>query len=349
MSNGASAAQAKEAGRPVSTYLGGALFLAVVVALFLLPTVVHNLFYLNLWSRVLVFGLLAMSLDVLLGFTGLLSFMHNSYLGLGAYGMGLFTIYVFPESLWLAMLVGVLVALAISVPVGWVQVRTGGLAFALLTLAFGMMYFTIVWKWNEFTGGDDGLVAAVDYGLPEVAAEGLVPYLDISIGPWKLGTTEDPVLVYYFILVFTVAGFLVTRLIMNSPLGGVLESIRENEERASFVGINVRKYKLIGWMYACGLAGVSGTLWMILERNISPHSMHAFEGAAVLMMVLLGGMGTLWGSVLGAGIFIFMKDILSSATEDWEFFVGLVVILLVLFLPRGVAGLSRFAGFGRGK
>lgn len=315
-------------------------FLLVVLAMALLPLVVTNPFYQNLWGRILVFGLLAMSLDVLLGFTGLLSFMHNAYLGLAAYAAGLFIIHVNPESLWLAMAVGVIFTMIIALPVGWLQVRTGGLAFALLTLAFGMMYFTVAWKWHNVTGGDDGLVAAIEHGLPQVAEEGMVPYLDINLGPWTLGNTADPVHVYYFILVIVVLAFIVTHRLINSPLGAVLEAIRENEERASFVGVNVRRYKLIGWLVACGLAGLAGTLWMFLERNIAPDTMHAFEGAEVLMMVLLGGMGSLWGPFLGAAIFILLKDYLSSATEHWEIYVGLVVIFLVLFLPKGVAGLA---------
>ncbi len=318
--------------------LGG--FVLVVAGMVVLPLVVTNPFYQNLWTRILIFGLLAMSLDVLLGFTGLLSFMHNSYLGLAAYAAGLFTINVNPESLWLAMLVGVVFTMIIAWPVGWLQVRTGGLAFALLTMAFGMMYYTVAWKWHDVTGGDDGLVAAIEHGLPKVAEEGMVPYLDINLGPWNLGNTSDPVHVYYLVLFIVVVAFILTHRMVNSPLGAVLEAIRENEERASFVGINVRRFKLIGWLVACGLAGLAGTLWMFLERNIAPDTMHAFEGAEVLMMVLLGGMGSLWGPFLGAGIFILLKDCLSSATEHWEIYVGLVVIFLVLFLPKGVAGLS---------
>lgn len=317
-----------------------ASFALVLVGLVVLPLVVTNPFYQNLCTRILVFGLLAMSLDVLLGFTGLLSFMHNAYLGLGAYAAGLFMLNVNPESLWLAMFTGIAFTMLIALPVGWLQVRTGGLAFALLTMAFGMMFYTVAFKWYDFTGGDDGLVAAIDYGLPEVAAKGMVPYLDIQIGPWVLGNTANPVHVYYLVAAIVLLAFLLTRRVIHSPLGAVLEAIRENEQRASFVGINVRGYKLIGWMIACGLAGVAGTLWMITERNIAPDTMHAFEGAEVLMMVLLGGMGSLWGSFVGAGIFIFMKDYLSSATEHWEVYVGLVVILLVLFLPKGVAGLT---------
>ena len=302
--------------------------LIILALLSLLPFLLPNQFYVRLVNEMLIYGLLAMSLDVLLGYTGLLSFMHTSYLGLAAYATGLFLKHAFPSSLWLALLVGIVVVALIALPVGWVQVRTGGLAFALLTLAFGMMYFTVVWKWYDVTGGDDGLMG--------------VPHPDISLGGWVLANAGNPTAIYLFSLGITAVCFLVTWRIMHSPFGAVLEAIRENEERASFVGINVHKYKLMGWMLSCSLAAVAGSLFILYRGYIGPTTMDAFAGAAVLMMVLLGGMGTLWGPYLGAGLFIFIQDYISTMTEHWEVFVGAVVILLVLFMPKGVAGLSGY-------
>lgn len=302
--------------------------LIVVACLTLFPFVVTNRFYISLVNEMLIYGLLAMSLDVLLGYTGLLSFMHNAYLGLGAYVVGLFLIHVAPSSLWLALLAGVVVTSVIALPVGWVQVRTGGLAFALLTLAFGMMFYTIVWKWYSLTGGDDGLMG--------------VPHPDIQVVGITLGSSGNPTTMYLLSLCIVFICFLLTWRIIHSPFGAVLEAIRENEERASFVGINVRRYKLYGWMYACMLAGVSGGLFILYRGYIGPTTMSAFAGAGVLMMVLVGGMGSLWGPIMGAGIFIFMQDYISTMTEHWELFVGLVVIILVLFLPRGFIGLGDY-------
>ena len=148
-------------------------FLVVVACLVLFPFVAANRFYISLVNEMLIYGLLAISLDVLLGYTGLLSFMHNAYLGIGAYVVGLFLIHVSPSSIWLAGLVGILVTMLLALPVGWVQVRTGGLAFALLTLAFGMMFYTIVWKWYSVTGGDDGLMGVPQ---PDIFAWGAFPW-----------------------------------------------------------------------------------------------------------------------------------------------------------------------------
>ena len=300
----------------------------VVAALALFPFIVKNRFYISLVTEMLVYGLLAMSLDVLLGYTGLLSFMHNAYLGISAYAVGLFLIHVSPESLWLACLVGVVFTALVSLPVGWVQVRTGGLAFALLTLAFGMMFHTIVWKWYSVTGGDDGLM-----GMPNP---------DIVFFGLKLGNSGDPRVMYLFTLTVLAVCFVLTRRIIRSPFGAVLEAIRENEERASFVGINVRMYKLFGWLLACTLAGVAGALFILYKGYIGPTTMSAFAGAGVLMMVLLGGMGTLWGPLVGAGIFIYIQDYISTMTEHWEIYLGLVIILLVLFMPTGFVGLGDY-------
>jgi len=302
--------------------------LILVACLALFPFVVTNRFYISLVNEMLIYGLLAMSLDVLLGYTGLLSFMHNAYLGIGAYVVGLFLIHISPSSLWLAILAGVAATSIIALPVGWVQVRTGGLAFALLTLAFGMMFYTIVWKWYDLTGGDDGLMG--------------VPHPDIHLGGIVLGHSGSPTAMYLLTLSMVLICFLVTWRIMHSPFGAVLEAIRENEERASFVGINVRRYKLYGWMYACMLASVSGGLFILYRGYIGPTTMSAFAGAGVLMMVLVGGMGSLWGPIIGAGIFIFIQDYISTMTEHWELFVGMVVILLVLFMPRGFVGLGDY-------
>jgi len=304
--------------------------LVLIGILFAIPFFVTNRFYLSLVTEILVYGLLAMSLDVLLGYTGLLSFMHAVYMGIGAYTTGLFLIFIDPTaSIWVLMLLGVFATAVIALPIGWVQVRTGGFAFALLTIAFGMMLYTVVWKARDITGGDDGLIG--------------IPGLNIGLGSWVLGTTKDPTVIYFVILTIVLACFFLTWRIMRSPFGAVLESIRENEERTSFIGINVRRYKLMGWMLACSLAGVSGVLFTLLKCSVSPSMMDSGAGGSVLMMTLLGGMGTLWGPFVGAGIFIFAQDYISTMTEHWMIFLGFILILLVLFMPKGIAGLNAFS------
>ena len=299
-----------------------------------LPYILANRFYLRLATEILIYGLAAMSLDVLLGYTGLLSFMHVAYMGIAAYTVGLFLKFVDPAaSLWVVFLLGVFATVTIALPIGWVQVRTGGFAFALLTVAFGMMLYTVVWKARDITGGDDGLIGI---SSPQV-----------SLGLFSLGTTRDPHTVYYFTLVVVAICFLLTRRLMISPFGAVLESIRENEERASFIGIHVHRYKLFGWMIACTLCGISGALFTLVKCSVSPTVMDPAAGGALLMMTLLGGIGTLWGPFIGAAVFIFAQDYISTMTEHWMIFLGLVLVLLVLFMPKGIAGFRERFSLGR--
>jgi len=219
----------------------------ILILLFLVPWILSNRFYLRLATEILIYGLLAMSLDVLLGYTGLLSFMHAVYMGIAAYTVGLYLKFVDPAaSIWLLMFLGVGATVLIAFPIGWLQVRTGGFAFALLTIAFGMMLYTIVWKARNLTGGDDGLIG--------------IPSPNVNLSSLVLADCKDPISVYFITLIVVILCFYLTRRIMRSPFGAVLESIRENEERASFIGIHVHRYKLCGWMLACALAGVSGVL-----------------------------------------------------------------------------------------
>lgn len=300
--------------------------LLLLLILIILPFVMPNRFYMRLATEILIYGLLAMSLDVLLGYTGLLSFMHAAYMGIGAYTVGIFLKYAnLSPSLWLTLVLGVAVVMLIALPIGWLQVRTGGFAFALLTIAFGMMYYTVVWKARNITGGDDGLIR--------------IPRPKIVLGGWELGDLGDPTDIYFFTLFVVLICFFITRRIIRSPFGAVLESIRENEERAAFIGFNVRRFKLLGWMLACSLAGVSGVLFTYLKGSVSPTVMDPTAGGAVLMMTLLGGLGSLWGPFIGAGLFIFGQDYISTLTEHWMIFMGLGVMLLVLFMPKGIAGL----------
>jgi branched-chain amino acid transport system permease protein len=297
----------------------------ILIILFLLPWILSNRFYLRLATEILIYGLLAMSLDVLLGYTGLLSFMHAVYMGIAAYTVGLYLKYVDPAaSIWLLMFLGVGATVLIAFPIGWLQVRTGGFAFALLTIAFGMMLYTIVWKARNLTGGDDGLIG--------------IPSPNVNLSNLVLADCKDPTSVYFITLIVVILCFCLARRIMRSPFGAVLESIRENEERASFVGIHVHRYKLCGWMLACALAGVSGVLLTIMKCSVSPTVMDPGAGGSVLMMALLGGLGTLWGPFLGAGVFIFAQDYISTMTEHWMIFLGLFLIVLVLFVPKGIAG-----------
>jgi branched-chain amino acid transport system permease protein len=304
--------------------MGFPLLLLVLIPL---PFVLRSHFYLGLITDMLIFGLLAMSVDILIGYTGMVPFGHAAYFGLGAYGLGLFYVYIYSSSLWLMLLVGIIVPAIISVPFGWLQVRLGGAAFALLSMAFSMVFYTVVWKWRGVTGGDDGLPLPLDQRP------------NISIGKWIVGNVGEFEVMYWLTLLVVFTCFFVMWKVIHSPFGSVLESIRENEERASFIGFNVRRYKLIAFIIASALAGAAGSLFALHRGHIVPELLHWSLSGESIIMVLLGGIGTLCGPFLGSIVFIFAKDLISTISEHWMVFIGLFVILIVYFMPGGLTGL----------
>jgi branched-chain amino acid transport system permease protein len=302
--------------------------LLLLFLLILFPFAINNRFYVALIADMLTFGLMAMSVDILIGYTGLVPFGHAAYFGLGAYALGLFSVYISSSSIWLLLLVGILVPSIIAIPFGWLQVRLGGIAFALLSMAFSMMFYTFFWKWRNVTGGDDGLP--------------LLELPDIGIGNFVLGSVDNFTVMYFFVLCIVLILFLIVWRVIHSPFGFVLLAIRENEERASFVGINVRRFKLLAFILAGAVAGTAGCLHALHRIHLVPDLLHWSTSGEALIMALLGGVGTLWGPFLGSAVFIFAKDYVSTVTEHWMIFIGLLVILIVYFMPRGLVGLGKY-------
>lgn len=308
-------------------------FLLIVAVLAAFPFVSDNRFTLSLVTEMMVFGLVAMSFDLLVGYTGLVPFGHCAYFGLGAYVVGLSCSQFSAHSFWLLLLLGAVVPAVVAVPFGWLMVRLGGIAFALLNMAFSMMFYTFFWKWRSVTGGDDGLP--------------IVQRPDLYIGGWSLGNVDDFQVMYFVALSVALLCFILLRRVIRSPFGAALRAIRSNEERASFIGFNVHRTKLVSFVLACTLAGIAGSLYGLHRGHIVPGLLHWSQSGEVLVMALLGGIGTLWGPFLGAAVFIFAKDYISTMTEHWMVFLGLLLILIVRFMPQGLAGLRQY--FHRGK
>ena len=296
----------------------------LILFLVVLPFFITNRFYISLVNEILIFGLAVMGMDIMVGYTGLVPFGHAAYFGVGAYATSLFLVYTSGSSLWLAFLVATGSSAIIATGVGWLMVRLGGISFALTSMAFGQMFFTIIWKAREITKGDDGLLLQ---SRPE-----------LTIGGWSLGSTANPVLIYFFTLIIIFACFILARRVMHSPFGAVLQAIRENEVRASFIGFNVRKYKLLSFVFASTLTSVAGFLFVLLRGHVAPFLLHWSTSGEMLIMALLGGIGTLWGSFVGAFFLIFAKDYISTMTEHWMLPLGILLILTIFFAPRGLAG-----------
>lgn len=306
--------------RPAALVLGGAL---AVLALAALPLVLSR-FYLLLATEILIFGLFAASFNLLFGYTGLLSFGHAAYFGLAAYVAGLLLRNA-GLSVLLAIPAGVLLAALAALVIGYFCGRLDEVYFAMLTLAFAQILHSIVWHWNELTGGSDGLDMVP---RPPLRLAGLT--LD-------LGTIHGFYL--FTLLVVAVALFLLWRVI-NSPLGLALRAIRENALRGEFVGIRIRRYRLAAFVLSGAFAGLAGALFAPFQRAVMPEAVYWTTSADPVLMSLLGGTRVFLGPVVGAGVFLFIKDIISAYTEFWMISLGTVLILFVLFLPGGLAGFA---------
>lgn len=280
--------------------------------------------YTSLGSRVLILGLAAMSLNFLLGFTGVLSFGHAAYFGLGAYGVGLTIKYLLPSTL-AGMAVGVIAGTIAAGIIGALIVRLRGIYFAMVTIAFGQVFYFVAYRWNSVTGGDDGLSGwhrmPIDLGFTTV---------DI------LGSDKA---LYYLVLVSFAVAVAIMAALLRSPFGRTLLAIRENERRTRFLGIPVDRHIWLSWVISCLFVSLAGTLYALLNNFADPHDLRWDQSGDFVIMAVLGGMRAFWGPLIGAAIFVVLQDYLSSETANWMSFIGLFFVLVVLFFPRGVLGI----------
>jgi branched-chain amino acid transport system permease protein len=282
--------------------------------------------YTALGTRVLVLALAAMSVNFLLGFTGVLSFGHAAYFGLGAYGTGLALKFV-TASTPLSILAGTALAGIAGGLLGALIVRRRGVYFAMVTIAFGQVFYYIAFQWSSLTGGDDGLRGfsrqPLDFGL------------------FTIDILSKANAFYYFVLFFFALVTGAMALILRSPFGRTMLAIRENERRARFLGIAVERHIWIAFTLSCFFIGVAGALYALTNNFADPRGLHYSQSGDFVMMAVMGGMRTFWGPLLGAAVFVVLQDYLSSVTVNWMSFVGLLFVLVVLFFPRGLLGFVR--------
>ncbi len=297
-----------------------AIWLVLLTAPFWLP-LVHG--YEALGTRVLVLGLAAMSLNFLLGFTGVLSFGHAAYFGLGAYGAGL-TLKLLAPSTPLAIALGMLLGIAAGAMLGALIARRRGVYFAMVTIAFGQVFYFIAFRWNALTGGDDGL-----RGFSRQP---------IDFGFFKLDILNDLTAFYYFVLVCFAGALAIMAFLLRSPFGRTLLAIRENERRARFLGIPVEQHIWLSFVISCAFMSMAGTLYALLNNFADPKGLHYTQSGDFVIMAVLGGMRSFWGPLLGAAVFVVLQDYLSSVTTNWQSLIGLMFVVVVLFFPRGLLG-----------
>lgn len=287
--------------------------IAIAVAL-ALPRVIYPVLALN----ILAWGLFAMAVDLLLGFGGLLSFGHAAYWGVAGYAAGLAAREAglpYP----VAALAGVVAAAALAVPLGYLSIRRTGIYFAMVTLAFAQMLYYVANEARGVTGGENGL-----QGIPRT-------FPGLSLGP--------SLSFYYAALPLIVIGYLAAYRIVHSPFGHVLVSIRDNEARAQALGYDTARYKLIAFVLSASLAGLAGSVYALGQRFASLELLHWSTSGEVVLMTVLGGLGTLWGGVLGAAVFLLLRDFLSTSAllgDAPGVVTGAVFILIVLGLRRGL-------------
>ncbi len=283
-----------------------------------------GIYYGNLVTRMMILGIFAMSLDLLIGFTGLVSFGHAAFFGLSGYVLAVVMMDLETASIYWVLPVCLATTALASLAVGWFSVRTSGIYFIMITLAFAQMLF---YFFNENTalGGSDGMFI---FNKPNLA-----------IGGWVPVDLDDHDSFYYVVLASLVLSYLALRRLLNAPFGTVIQGIRANENRTRALGYATRRYKLVSFVIAGTLAGFAGFLEAMHTSIISPAHLGWHESGTVMMTVILGGIGTLHGPVLGAFAFGFLNDWLQEVTEHPTLFMGLFVVFVVLFLPRGIAGL----------
>ena len=339
------------------------LLLALLLGLALAPFLFPGIKALNVAAKVLIFVVLVASFDLLLGYTGIVSFAHTMFFGIGAYGIAIATTRLGPT--WGALAVGVLGALVLSLllslAIGLFSLRVRAIFFAMITLAVASAFLTLASQLSEFTGGEDGL----SFKVPEL----LSPSMEFSEEPF-LGVSLDGRLLCYYLLYVLALGLLLTLLrIVNSPFGRVLQAIRENEFRAEAIGYRVVVYRTLSSVLSAQFATLAGCMLALWLRYNGPDTSLSFEIMLdVLLIVVIGGMGTMYGAAIGAALFMvaqsYLQDLLKLGSDAasglpwlaallspdrWLLWLGVLFVLSVYYFPSGVVGRLRLQGGASGK
>lgn len=295
---------------------------AIFVGLLVLPFVLQwgGLTY-STAVECLILAMAGLALNILLGHTGLVSFGHGAWYGIGAYALGLFQLRMFPESTLIPMVLAVLLVAVVSFLVGMLILRRRGVYLSLLTLAFGALCFTVSYRWTSFTGGENGLG-----GIERLSVFGLS--LDNSVNFYT----------FVAVIAFLVAAFLLR--LTRSPFGTVLNAIRENELRTRFIGFNVQSYKLLAFILSATITGLAGSLSVLNHRIASGEAMSLIFSGELLAIALIGGMRSFSGPIFGALFYILFREYLSMYTNDWLLYFGLTFIVFILFSPSGLVGVG---------
>jgi branched-chain amino acid transport system permease protein len=292
---------------------------AVLLFLLIFPLIMP---YEALAVNILIFGLYAVGYNLLFGYTGMLSFGHAAFFGVGSYITGIAIVHFGLH--WLAAIgAGVVASAIVGLIIGFLAIRTRGIYFAMVTLALGQIVYYLFYKAERWTGGENGLRG-------------------ITVAPFKLfGVTVDflnPLTKYYILFIFVAAALWFISRVLNSPFGAVIEAVRENEKRTAACGFDVARTRLLVFVLSATICGLAGTLRALHLSIVPIDSLHYLQSGQGVMMCLLGGMGTFFGPFVGAALFLYLEDVVTTLTKHWMAVVGVIFIIFVLFFPRGVWG-----------
>jgi branched-chain amino acid transport system permease protein len=279
--------------------------------------------YTALGTKILIYGIAALALNLVLGFTGGLSFGHAAYFGLGAYGAGMTLKYLVPSTP-LAIVVGTLAGGLAATLLGPLVMRRRGIYFAMITIAIGQLFYFIAVRWNNVTGGEDGLAG--------------FQRQPIHFGSFVFDV-QNETRYYYLVLVCFVIAVVIMRVLLASPLGHTWVAIRENRRRSLFLGLRTDLYVWAAFAISGTITALAGTLNAMLFNFTSPQDLHWILSGNFVIMIVLGGMRKFWGPLVGVTIFVVAQDYLSSLTDNWMTLIGLLFVLIVLLFPKGILGL----------
>jgi len=300
----------------------------VVMALLIVAPLVLPEYWRRFLTEILIWGLLAMSSDILIGYTGMVSFGHSAFFGLGMYGAAAALLIVSPPNLWLAILFGLGGAAGAALFVAYFSTRLRDIYFAITTLIFSQIFYVIIFTWTEVTGGENGLIFSR-------------PHFTI---PFLYDTRFSTATLHWFVLSVVAGSYVLLRRIMQSPFGMVLQSIRENEARTRAIGYPVERYKIVAVMLSGLFAGLAGELYAVQNQFAAAEFVFFTTSGDTVIFNVMGGIGTLVGPIVGAGFFQLLRELLSRIFGDqfpYLIPLGVIFIVMIIFLPQGLLGFAR--------
>ena len=302
----------------ISNYPLYFIFFFFIIFPFIVP-------YKALATQIIIWGLFALGFNICLGYTGMLSFGHAAYFGVGAYTTGVVLIRLW-TNIWFGLFAALVMGGILALVLGFLCIKRKGIYFAMLTLAFAQLVYFVAFQWVDLTGGDNGLRN--------------IPAVPLNLFGYSINI-YSPLNFYFFVLFFVFLSLLAINLILQSPFGHVLQAVRENDQRARSCGYETTNVRWLAFVISGAISGLAGGLYALYLHFVGIETLYYSTSGQIIMMTLLGGMGSFIGPFIGAGVFLYLEDVLGNITQSWMIFLGVIFVLCVLFFPAGIWGTIR--------